>query len=99
MCAFGTKWFCDYTISSLRSSSCATEDSNLCADFLSEVVSFWRLLNCKSQFEATRRNDDDRAVLDLTEKGQAAFTKLDNWANNRIVPKPPRGNLRVKTLN
>ena len=81
-----------------RSSSCATEDSNLCADFISEFVSFWRLLNCKSQFEATRRNIDDRAVPDLTEKGQVLFTKLDDGANKRIIPKPPRGNLRVKTL-
>ena len=90
--------FCDHTVSALKTSTCSDSEAKDTADFISQVISLWKLMNCKSQFEANRRNDSDRSVLDFSEQGQRAFTILDNWAEHRIIPKYSKGTSRVKTL-
>jgi len=97
--ALALQIFCDQTVAALRSSSIADGDSFTTADFISKIVSFWKLLNCKSVFESKRRNDPDRAVLDFSEAGQEAFEVLRKWSESEILPCRNKGRVREKTMS
>jgi len=89
--------FCDQTAAALKTSEHSTSAWVSTADFIQIVSKLWKLLNCKSAFQASRFNDPDRAVVDSVDEESGGFALLLNWAESKFLLKP-EGTTRVRTL-
>ena len=78
--------FCDETRSALKESTESTSAWKETARFIAQVVTLWKLLNCKSPFQSVRLNDPDRAVV--YDSSSTAKGILQEWADISVKMRP-----------